>query len=97
VTDYQVDIAEPAELEIAEAVAWYKTKSSVAAVAFKLLVAETIEMISHSPLSWTKVSEQGVRRVILTRYPYTVFYSVAANMVTILAVTHNRRAPRDWN
>jgi plasmid stabilization system protein ParE len=97
VTDYQVEIAEPAELEIADAVAWYKAKNMAAAHTFKVLVAETVEMISHSPLSWPKVSEQGIRRVILPRYPYTIFYSVAANLVTILAVTHHRRAPRDWN
>lgn len=96
-TSYQVEIAEPAELEIAEAIAWYKTKSLVAAETFKVLVSETVEMISHSPLSWVKVSEQGVRRVVLTRYPYTIFYSVSADMVTILAVTHHSRAPHDWN
>jgi plasmid stabilization system protein ParE len=92
---YTVQIAPPVEREVAEAVDWYRSKSPMAADAFRAIVFDAVEMISHSPLSWPKVSDQGVRKVVLPRYPYSKFYSVAGDVVTILAVTHHRRAPRN--
>jgi toxin ParE1/3/4 len=93
---YTVQIAPPAEREVAEAVDWYRSKSPIAADTFRAIVFDAVEMISHSPLSWPKVSDRGVRKLVLPRYPYSMFYSVAGNVVTILAVTHHRRAPRNW-
>jgi hypothetical protein len=37
---------------MAEAVAWYFEKSTAAADTFKTIVFDSIDIISHSPLSW---------------------------------------------
>jgi len=93
---YTVQIAPPAEREVAEAVDWYRSKSPIAADTFRAIVFDAVEMILHSPLSWPKVSDRGVRKLVLPRYPYSMFYSVAGDIVMILAVTHHRRGPRNW-
>jgi plasmid stabilization system protein ParE len=97
VVTYTVQIAPPAEREIAGAVDWYSSKNPIAADAFRTIVFDAVEMIAHSPFSWPKVSDRGVRKLVLPRYPYSMFYSVAGSIVTILAVTHHRRVPRDWS
>jgi toxin ParE1/3/4 len=96
VTGYAVEIAPQAEREIADAVDWYRSKNPLAADAFQAIVFDTVDLVTHSPLSWPKISDRGVRRVVLPRYPYSVFFSVSGGTITILAVTHHRRAPRDW-
>jgi plasmid stabilization system protein ParE len=38
----------------------------------------------------------GVRRALLRRFPYGVFFGVSETAVTVLAVLHHRRSPRRW-
>lgn len=96
-TDYRIEFAPPAEQEVADAIAWYRSKNAVAADTFKTLVFDAVEMICHSPLSWPKISDCGVRKIVLPRYPYSMFFAVSGDTVTVLAFMHHRRAPREWN
>lgn len=38
----------------------------------------------------------NVRRAIVTRFPYAVFYQVEPKRVVVLAVIHTARDPRLW-
>ena len=96
VTVYDIEITAEAEQEISEAVQWYAAKDRQTAEVFKTIVFESIGIISHSPLSWAQVSDDGIRRFVLPRYPYKLFFTVMVNTVRILAVAHNRRTPDYW-
>jgi plasmid stabilization system protein ParE len=37
-----------------------------------------------------------VRRVIVSRFPYAVFYQVEADRIVVLAVLHTARDPESW-
>jgi plasmid stabilization system protein ParE len=37
-----------------------------------------------------------VRRVIVSRFPYAVFYQVEADRIVVLAVLHTARGPESW-
>lgn len=38
----------------------------------------------------------GVRRALLPRFPYGVFYAIRSDLVHVLAVIHNARNLRRW-
>ena len=95
-TAYDIEITTEAEQEISDALQWYAAQDKQAAEVFKTIVFESIDIISHSPLSWAQVSDDGIRRFVLPRYPYKLFFTVMANTVKILAVAHNRRMPGYW-
>lgn len=38
----------------------------------------------------------NVRRVIVSRFPYAVFYQVEADRIVVLAVLHTARDPESW-
>jgi plasmid stabilization system protein ParE len=94
VTDYVVEITPAAEQEISDAVRWYAQRSPIAADTFRTIVFDALEVLSYSPLSWAKVSDRGVRRFVLPRYPYTIFFHVLGSTVRVLSVNHNRRMPK---
>ena len=94
--DYIVEISPNAEREIVQAVQWYAQKNPLAADVFRTTVFDSIDTISHSPLSWAKVSEDGIRKFVLPRYPYSLFFKVLGSTVEILTVAHNRRMPGHW-
>ncbi len=95
-TAYDIEITAEAEQEISEVVQWYAAQDRQAAEVFKTIVFESVDIISQSPLSWAQVSDDGVRRFVLPRYPYKLFFAVMGNTVKILAVAHNRRTPDYW-
>ena len=92
-TGYSIEISPAAERGITDAVQWYRSKSPTAADLFTSIVFDSLETLSHSPLSWAKISDKGLRKFVLPRYPYSLFFTVQGSTVKIMAVAHHRRAP----
>lgn len=90
---YEIEITPEAEHEISEIVHWYAVQDRQTAEVFKTTIFDAVDLISHSPLSWAQVSDDGVRRFVLPRYPYKLFFTVMGSTVKILAVAHNRQMP----
>lgn len=84
-----------AEDDIAQAKAWYNRRSSDLGDDFVLCVEEALDRIRNIPNGATEVYP-GVRRVVLRRFPYGVFYRVDPDQIAVLAVYHSKRDPRNW-
>jgi plasmid stabilization system protein ParE len=41
-------------------------------------------------------SSSGIRRALLRRFPYAVYFAVERDVVVILAVLHVSRDPAEW-
>jgi len=95
VSDYVVELAPAAEGDIGDAFLWYRERNALAADAFRAEVFDAIDRIAEAPLSRT-TDEEGNRKRVLRRFPYSVFYKVLGSTVTILAVAHHRRRPNYW-
>ena len=91
-TQYVIVLAPEAERDISDGFLWYRERNTRAADAFRFEVFETIERIGEAPLK-TAVDENENRRRVLRRFPYTIWYDVRKDTVTILAVAHHRRRP----
>ena len=55
----------------------------------------------RSAFQWYESQRQGlgqafVRRAVVSRFPYLVFYAVKAQRIDVLAVLHHARSPADW-
>jgi plasmid stabilization system protein ParE len=96
VSERIVVIARAAEGDIADAFLWYRERNALVAEAFRNEVFETIDRIAAAPMA-KAADEDGNRKRVLRRFPYTVLYEVTdGNSVTILAVAHHRRSPSYW-
>lgn len=84
-----------AELELDEAIAWYRDKDTGIA---DRLVAEVVaarDMIIANPEAWHPMGE-GIRRYSLKRFPNGLIYSRVGEDIVVLAVAHHRRRPGYW-
>ncbi len=61
----------------------------------RLHLVETFERLADFPFLGRPTDELGVRVLVLTRYPYLVFYAAVADEVVILHVRHGAREPFD--
>jgi plasmid stabilization system protein ParE len=92
---FVVQLAPAAEGDVADAFLWYRERNALVADAFRAEVFDTIGRIADAPLA-KPVEEDGNRKHVLRRFPYSVFYEVIADTVTVLAVAHHRRRPNYW-
>ena len=94
-SEFAVVLAPRAENDIAEAFGWYQERNATAADAFRAEVFETIDRLAEAPLSWP-ADDEGNRKRVVKRFPYTVWFEVLGSTVTVLAVAHHKRRPAYW-
>ncbi len=67
----------------------------MAAYAFRIEVLDAIDGLEDKADMWAP-DEHGIRRYVLSRYPYTVHYELSGSVAVVFAVGHQRRRPRSW-
>jgi plasmid stabilization system protein ParE len=51
---------------------------------------------AHPEIGAEAVGESGIRRVLVTRFPYQIVYRYDSTEVVILAFAHLKRRPGFW-
>jgi plasmid stabilization system protein ParE len=90
-----LSVAREAEVEASEAAEWYEKRSLGLGRAFLDLVEITLEDIAERPRQFPLVY-RDVRRALLKRFPYGIFFRVRQDQIRVLAVMHLSRNPRRW-
>jgi plasmid stabilization system protein ParE len=94
-TTYQLLISSDAEEDIKDAVEWYRLAGSGLEDEFIRSLEARLESIRRNPDLYPVVYK-SVRRALLRKFPYGVFYFVFGDTVVVLACFHTRRDPKDW-
>lgn len=81
--------------EIGEAQEWYELQSPGLGEEFIAATELQLKRLEQAPLLYAEVIP-GVRRALLPRFPYGLFYAVRDDLVHILAVLHDARNPGRW-
>jgi toxin ParE1/3/4 len=92
---YRLKFSSRAVREIGEAYEWYEAQSLGLGSEFELAFELQLKRLEQVPLLYTEVLP-SVRRTLLPRFPYGVFFVVRNDLVHILAVIHNARHPARW-
>jgi toxin ParE1/3/4 len=82
-----------AEADVAEAYRWYSERIPTLGAEFIRSVDAAIASILRQPQAFPE-KYQGVRRALLRRFPYGIFYVAEEERIVVLACFHARRDPR---
>jgi plasmid stabilization system protein ParE len=91
----QILIRPEAEAEIVEAYRWYEDKRDALGSDFLLCVEDGLDKIRNDPEMYPIV-HRHIRRLLIRRFPYGIFYTAEKNLITVLAVFHGHRDPKQW-
>ena len=86
----QLILRSPAEQEVTEALEWYAARSPDLAAEFLLALDETLQLVRQEPETFPLV-RPPLRRALLTRFPYAVYYRDYPDLVSVVAVIHGKR------
>jgi plasmid stabilization system protein ParE len=84
-----------AEAELGEAFEWYESRVQGLGSEFLLSIDATLAGILRNPLQHALV-HKTVRRALLRRFPYEIFFVLGDHHIVILAVLHAKRNPKRW-
>lgn len=89
------EIRKPAQADIADAARWYEQRDKGLGAEFLRALEACFSSIQRGPESHALVHPR-VRRALLRRFPYGVFYVVEEQRISVIACLHVRRRPGAW-
>jgi plasmid stabilization system protein ParE len=81
--------------DLAGALGWYEDQRAGLGEEFLGAVEASFDAIQKFPEMFARVHGE-VRRALVSRFPYAVFYRVEPKRVVVLAVLHMARDPKLW-
>ena len=91
----EILIKPDAVVDLEDAAIWYESQESGLGVEFLLELDAAIDLAAEAPEHY-EVLYQGIRRVLLQRFPFSVYFLFDMNAVEIIAVLHQHRTPLIW-
>ncbi|HEV3386850.1 MAG TPA: type II toxin-antitoxin system RelE/ParE family toxin [Gemmata sp.] len=81
--------------EFDSAVEWYENRADGLGRALRREINKVLERIATNPRVHAIVY-QDVRKAVVRRFPYCVFYREDAGKLAVLSVFHTSRDPAEW-
>lgn len=90
-----MEFSDEAKAEFRDAENYYELLMPGLGVRFRLEVQVALERLRLWPLA-APVEKGKIRRLVLSRFPYKLLYTLIEDSIYIIAVAHSHRAPDYW-
>jgi toxin ParE1/3/4 len=95
VIEYQL-VSEPsADLDVEAAFEWYENERPGLGMEFLDELRAIYNRIADGPFKYQEL-RAGIRRALLRRFPYAVYFAIEAEIIVVAAVLHASRDPAQW-
>ena len=74
---------------------WYESRRFGLGEDFLLMLEESYARIVSNPQHYP-IIYQNVRRKLIRRFPYSIFFIQHTDKIIVLAVLHTRQSPKIW-
>lgn len=86
-----------ARRELITAARYYEEEWAGLGEAFLITVRDGITSVTAQPYTWPVIRGRIRRRVLTSRFPFSIIYSVIEGHVLIVAVAHQSRRENYWS
>ncbi|RLA74372.1 MAG: hypothetical protein DRG78_21395 [Epsilonproteobacteria bacterium] len=81
--------------DYAEAIKYYKSESVDLSIRFKNDIKQSVNRIQSFPNLYPKINDR-VQKCVVSKFPYTVFYTIFKNIIYILAIANHYKNPNSY-
>jgi plasmid stabilization system protein ParE len=81
--------------ELDEVYSWYESQQSGLGDDFLEEVEQALNRVVQMPESYAAIY-RDVRRAVVRRFPYTIYYRIVSSRVIVTAVFHGHRNLKAW-
>jgi toxin ParE1/3/4 len=91
-----VDFDSEAEAEYLAAANYYEDAKEGLGFEFTAAVEDSMARIAQTPQAFSPYKIAGIRKFVLRRFPYSIFFLELNDRIWITAVAHQHRKPGYW-
>jgi len=84
-----------AQVDVRDAAGWYEDQKAGLGIRFLVELDHVLSRVRVKPFQFPQI-DPGVRRGLLQRFPYSVYFSVGEATIEVIAVLHQHRHPDTW-
>jgi plasmid stabilization system protein ParE len=84
-----------ADAELTEAREWYAHQRKDLDLEFMQCIDNVLSRIARNPQVFPLV-HRDLRRAVVSRFPFAVFFELTSDEIQVIAVFHSRRNPEMW-
>jgi plasmid stabilization system protein ParE len=84
-----------AAAEIEKAHQWYEKEREGLGAEFLEAVDKIVKVIAENPERFPAI-RKDIRRAVLHRFPYSIFYRIVSGQIVVIACFHGKRNPTVW-
>ena len=92
---YRLEFRPDAFADVAEAFSWYKQRDPGLSTTFEAELDRTLKLIVTMP-SAGRMVYRTLRRALVHRFPFAVYYVLNGDSIEVRAVLHTSRHPQTW-
>ncbi len=93
--EYRLISEPPADVDVEAAFEWYENERPGLGLEFLDELRARYNRIADGPLKYQEL-RGGIRRTLLRRFPYAVYFAIEGDIVVVVAVLHASRDPAEW-
>ena len=94
---HRVIIRIEAEVDITDAAIWYQSQQPGLGHEFLADIESAIASAAENPFRYRRLRHKPeVRRILIERFPYRVFFIRRADAIVVFRVLHGARHDREW-
>ena len=91
----KIIFTELAAKELLQARSFYEVEVTGLGEKFSSEIKSALKRISNFPTAWP-ILKNEIRKCIVRKFPYNLFYSIEQDFILILAIAHHHRKPYYW-
>ncbi len=92
---YKIELSNEAESDFDNSYIYYSVESENVADNFYKIINKGFQDIINNPEGFQKVFK-NVRRYVIKRFPFVIYYRVMESTIQIIAIFHTSRNPEIW-
>lgn len=90
-----VRLREEADRDLTTAASWYEQQRVGLGHEFLNEALITFDLIAAQPMAYSAIY-RGLRRALMHRFPFGIYFKIETSHVVVLAVIHGSRHPLRW-
>lgn len=92
---YAIRVRARARVDLDDISRWYESQRTGLGGRFVDEVETVFAHLSEQPFLYVEIY-RGARRAVLQSFPFGVYYRVVGTVISLVAVMHSSRHPREW-
>ena len=74
---------------------WYDAQSPGLGDSFVSALEQIVDLVAALPEAFPEIAV-GLRRALLSRFPYALYYRLDGSVIDVIACLHTRQSPSRW-